>query len=428
MAGRSDVQNHLAQRRFGIAESFEAWADPACSDEGRTDILDNHFTVAKLGEVRRIGNNSVFCNAGSSGNYKTVLVVGRHDLDGLSMGADALVDDSNVLQGPAAGSRFGPTIAFAEGVLAASTASNDEPMNVSFLSLGAGDTFAQVASALFLGHIDAVVMTNAVAWSNDHTAITTGARGQLVAELTLTAGQSPNDFVSSGAFRNPLSKLTQILGALRDDRGRIALPGFYSRAQRPDEERRQSFAEHGDLASSWAANMGTVRPAGDLSSLERASLWPGVSVLACGGDQTDGFAMPGSASATIGFYLIPDQRHAEVESALREWFLEQAPPDLNPTIKLISSSRPYRSPSDSVLVTSQTRAARALGARKTLLVPGGGPSGAGEMAYALGAPVAFAGLISPENGFGTTSESLPRHRFESGIAMAAETVLQLRKA
>ena len=428
MAGRSDVRHHLAQRRFGIAESFEAWADPALTDDERTDIVENYFTVAKLGEIQRIGQNSVFCSAGSSSTRATLLVVGRHDLTGLSVGTTPRIDDGQTLQGPGVGSRFGPTIAFAEGVQAARTAIGEEPMSVSFLSLGHGDTFASVTSALFLGHIDAIVMTNAVAWSADHSAITTGARGQLVAELALSAGQSHNDFVTSGAFRNPLSKLTQILGSLRDDRGRIVLPGFYSRAHRPDDERRRVFNENADLASSWAENLGTARPAGGLTSLERAALWPGVSVLTCSGDQSDGYAMPGAASATIAFYLIPEQRHAEVESALREWFLELAPPDLNPTIKLLSSSRPYRSPGDSVLLTSQRRAAKSLGARSTLLVPGGGPTGAGEIAYGLGAPVAFAGLISPENGFGTSAESLPRNRFESGIAMAAETVLQLRNA
>lgn len=298
---------------------------------------------------------------------------------------------------------------------------------MSILSLGEGDTFSSIAPTLFLGHIDAVVVTSAANWDASYPTITTGSRGELVAQLSLSGGANIDDYLTSGALRNPLTTMMQILGELRDDRGRIVLPGFYERAQAPDPAVRSAWSVEDFDANAWTNDLGAPAPTERLSSLERASLWPGVSVLAVNSADSDGRNTPSSATAVLALYLVPDQRHAEVEAALRTWFIEQAPDDLLPQVAIQAASRPYRAAPDSAVVAAQARAAYRLHGRRPVLVPAGGPAGSGEVAFGAGAPVAFAGMAPPSVGYGTVSELVPWEQFDAAVAMAAETLLQLRR-
>lgn len=361
-----------------------------------------------------------------SGQRAKVLVVGRHDVADLGTATAGTASAGSSI-GPGLASRLGPTVAFSEGFQAARTLTVEDPVNIEFLSLGPGDTFADVATAVFTGNVDGVYLTNATHWSPDHPTLTVGARGQLVAELTLAAGSPIDDFTVSGATRNPLTKMTQLLGELRDARGRIVLPGFYERAQAPDSGVRAALTADNHDANAWADTLNIARPSGGLSSLERASLWPGVSVLSIVTDVNDGRTAPGAVTATIGIYLVPDQRHVEVERSLRNWFQTSAPADLHPSMKLTSSSRPFRAAPDSLPVQAQARAAFRLFGRHPVLVAAGGAPGSGETAFAIGAPVGFAGIARPSSSIGTVAEALSWAEFDGGVALAAETSLQLRR-
>lgn len=428
VAGKADVTTHLTHRRAELDDAFIAWTDLSLSAEDRTAILHRYLDSADLGAVRRVGSgNSVLVRSHHAGASRpTVLILGRHAVSDLRSAGDPQISDPNVLRGPGVGSRLAPTVAFVEGVLAARKASEADPINIDVLSIGEGDDFTSIAQTMFTGNIDAAFLTDSIAWSPYQPAVTTGSRGQVIAELRLTAGPPTHDYTTAGAFRNPLTTLTQALGALRDDRGRIALPGFYDRAVAPDAGARSALAANGHDPDEWALDLDTARPAGKLSSLERASLWPVVSVLGIDFDTTDQASTPGTASATVAFYLVPDQRHAEIESKLRAWFTAVVPEDLSPSIRLLSSTRPYRTAHDSMPVAAQARAAQRLAGRSPIFVPAGGPAGAGEIAFTIGAPVAFAGICGPQQNFGSRNETLPRQLFVNGVAMAAETALQIR--
>lgn len=426
MAGKADVQEHLIVRRNTLNDFFADWAEPTLDGDSRADLVERYCKHLRIGEVRRPSARTVYVaadNLGSSSPH--VLVLGRHDVDDLR--APQPQPAVPGLSGPGVASRVGPTIGFAEGFLAAQTVTNEPPITMSILSLGEGDTFSSIAPALFLGHIDAVIITSAANWNATHPTITTGCRGELVAELSLSGGVGADDFLTSGALRNPLTTMMQILGELRDERGRIDLPGFYDRAQAPDPALRSAWLANDHDPNAWARGLGAAAPTGRLSSLERASLWPGVSVLSVEAVDADGFATPSSVKAALALYLVPDQRHAEAEAALRKWFLDRSPSDLSPHINVRNASRPYRAAPDSAVVAAQARAAYRLYGRKPVLVPAGGPSGSGEVAFATGAPVAFAGMAPPSLGYGTSAEAVPWEQFDAAVEMAAETLLQLRR-
>jgi len=441
VASKADVSTHLNSRYAAVHELFGEW-EAEMNPEDRADLVEAYFKEAALGESQRVGNGaSVYVSPteAASSRQVNILVIGRHDVQDLVSPTVVSAADAT-MQGPGTASRLGPTVAFGEGVQAARALTGDDRVAVSFLSLGEGDSVSNLSAILPTAGVpsitipsisktgpDAVFLTNSTSWSPQHPTITTGCRGELTVQLSLQAGQNFDDFLGSGALRNPLTKMAQILGKLRDDRGRIAIDDFYNRAQAPGDDARAALSAGGHDPDQWAERADIARFSGRLSTLERATLWPGFSVLDIGTDSPSTTRSPASAVATVAFYLVPDQRHSEVEAAVRRWFLDSAPAELRPSIHVLSSTRPFRESVDSLAIAAQTRAAYRVHGQQPIHVPAGGPAGSGEVSYMVGAPVAFAGISPPSATFGTTHEALPWSQFSVATELAAETILQLRR-
>ena len=75
---------------------------------------------------------------------------------------------------------------------------------------------------------DFVLVADTNMWNFETPAITTSLRGLAAVEVTV---KGPSRDLHSGLFGgialNPINELTRVLGGLRDDQGRIQIPGFY---------------------------------------------------------------------------------------------------------------------------------------------------------------------------------------------------------
>lgn len=430
MSPRADVSEFLGRRREKIRAALHAWTETAQSNESvfsLSAVVEAYLSGTNLGDVATVGSSSIYLERKRASNAPTVLVLGSHDASQLIPAdpAATLALARETSMGPGVGSLFGSTCAFVEGAKAALEATMDEPVNLKVLSVGPTDRPEACLAEVGMDNIDAIFVTNSVAWDISHPTITTGSRGRLLLEIAVDGSHALNDEVFAGAVRNPLGRLTTLIGSLRDDRGRITIPGFYDRAIMATEADRSAFREGGYDPNDWLGGMTLSRPAGSLSALERATLWPVVSVLDVSPSDHNVLTTAANAKATLAFYLIPDQRPVHVEAAVRTWVTEQLPDNLPSSVSVISMARPYRCDPSTPALSAQIAAVRGLGGKAPTLIPGGGAAGAGEITYLTGAPVAFAGLIGPVQGWGTAAETLPWPVFDHGVKIAADTCTQL---
>lgn len=369
--------------------------EAARTGDDMSSVVEQYFEAANLGDTWLDGDMVFTERVRAGADAPNVLVIGAHDLPASADRGEYVGADATAVRSPGIASRFGPLVAFVDGFKAALNVAFDEPVNIAFASLGGQTRPESAIDAGPMDDLDAVFLTSSVCWDPHQPTLTTGSRGRLILDVELRGGRAVDDATFAGAVRNPLNKLVEILGTIRDDRGRITIPGFYHRAAPPNEQERAALTSNGHDPDAWGDRLDVSRPRGALSATERATLWPVVSISDLRTDGTPHTLTPASATATLSLYLVPDQRPVEIEAAVRSWIESRVPADLASSVTLVSMDRPYRSAPGQQAVAAQARALTRVHGRPPVLVPGGGVYGAGELHFASGAPVGFAGICGP---------------------------------
>ena len=171
-------------------------------------------------------------------------------------------------------------------------------------------------------------------WDRSTPAITISLRGIVGEEVVLTgANRDLHSGIYGGMAVNPIHVLSRILGALHDDSGAVALPGFYDGVEEvPQEILDQWNALNFDAAASLG-DVGLTTPAGERDRTPLEQLWsrPTCDVNGIvGGYAGEGFktVLPGKASAKVSFRLVGKQNPERVTQAFRAFVTSRLPPDV----------------------------------------------------------------------------------------------------
>jgi acetylornithine deacetylase/succinyl-diaminopimelate desuccinylase-like protein len=170
-------------------------------------------------------------------------------------------------------------------------------------------------------------------------AIVTMLRGLLGEELTIrAASRDLHSGMYGGLAANPIHVLTRILAGLRDESGRVQVPGFYDGVtELPDAIRQQWQALAFDHAQ-MLGDVGLSVPAGEVDRTPLEMIWsrPTAEVNGIWGGYTgDGFktVLPGEAHAKVSFRLVGDQDPFAIREAFRAWVQAQLPGDVRVEFK-----------------------------------------------------------------------------------------------
>ena len=210
------------------------------------------------------------------------------------------------------------------------------PVNIKFIVEGEEESGGEsleafVAENTQLLAADTVLVSDTHIAGRDQPSIVYALRGMCYLFLDVTG---PTRDLHSGSYgggiNNPINALGHIIARIKDEEGRILIPGFYDRVRTLSEEERRLIAQSGHDEEAWLSDTGALRTWGEpeFTLLERLGARPTLDVNGVIGGYTDSGAktvLPSKVHAKISMRLVPDQDPHEIFAKFQDYVHSIAP-------------------------------------------------------------------------------------------------------
>ncbi len=180
---------------------------------------------------------------------------------------------------------------------------------------------------------DAALVCDTGMWDRDTPAITSTLRGLVYEEVTIKAADRDlHSGVFGGGAANPIYVLTKILGGLKNEEGRILLPGFYDGVHEPPSQLKSDWAALNLKAEEFLGQIGLAVPVGEKGRMliEMVQSRPTYDINGIwGGYEGEGSktVIASQASAKVSFRLVGDQDPAKISAAFEKYVRDRLPSD-----------------------------------------------------------------------------------------------------
>jgi acetylornithine deacetylase/succinyl-diaminopimelate desuccinylase-like protein len=301
------------------------------------------------------------------------------------------------------------------------------PVNVKFMLEGEEEIGSPSLTKFLEDHRDRLRADVAVISDNPMLgrglpAVGYGLRGLAYGEVVL---HGPRGDLHSGRFGgavdNPANVLCRILAALRDERGRVTIPGFYDAVRPMTGEERAEIAglPVGEAFYLEASGAPALAPEEGYGPVE--SIWARPTMDLCGlasGFQGKGAKtiIPSSAGAKISFRLVPDQTPEDVLDRLEARLRELCPPSV--TMEFIRHEGAYPAMvdrADPSLVTARAALEEGFGKPCYLIRQGGTIPVVSQLKKVLGLGTLLLGFGLPDENAHAPNEKLLMENFRGGM-------------
>ena len=225
---------------------------------------------------------------------------------------------------------------------------------------------------------DIAVISDTGMWDIDTPAISTSLRGMVYLQVDLkAASRDLHSGMYGGSALNPINALTHALGQLKDERGRIQVPGFYDGVKDISTRQANQWSALGFSEENFLGAIGLSEPYGevDRGGLER--LWARPTADICG--IWGGYSGPGSktviaseAGAKVSFRLVPGQDPATVIEGFRLFMRKRVPADAKVEITVFGRGPGIEIPTDSKFVQAAEAALAEEYGRPAVMIGCGG--------------------------------------------------------
>ncbi|MGH2605356.1 MAG: M20/M25/M40 family metallo-hydrolase, partial [Anaerolineales bacterium] len=209
-------------------------------------------------------------------------------------------------------------------------------------------------------------------------AITYALRGLAYFELRVQGATGDlHSGTFGGAIDNPAMVLCQVIGGMRDGKGRITLPGYYDKVRPLSDEERAELARLPQDDEWWqkASGAGGLFGEAGYTSTERATARPTLEIngLLSGftgkGSKT---VLPAKAMAKISMRLVADQRPEEVRASLEQHLQKVMPSTVTWELEDLAACTPAIVSRDSVAVRAAAQALEKVWGRRAMFSRQGG--------------------------------------------------------
>lgn len=311
------------------------------------------------------------------------------------------------------------------------------PVNVKFLLEGEEEIGSPSIEAYLREHAaelkaDVIVISDGSRFAPDVPTITYGIRGLSYVEIHVQgANRDLHSGSYGGAAPNPINALCEIIARLKDDQGRVTIPGFYDGIEPLTEQERAMWASlpHDDAA--FAASIGASALPGEAgySVLERIWGRPTLDVNGIwGGYQGEGSktVIAARAGAKVSMRLVPGQDPARVTSLIQAYVKQIAPPGVQVEVIDHHGGQPMKFSTDSPYIRAADLALQRVYGRPAVFARTGGSIPiVAAFAGILKTEVLFVDLGLNEDAPHSPNESFAVQDFENGILTSAYLLQEL---
>ena len=273
---------------------------------------------------------------------------------------------------------------------------------------------------------DAIVISDTGIPDLKHPALTYSLRGIIAFEIKLHGpSHDLHSGVFGGAVENPAMALARLLARVRDDKGRVTIPGFYDDIAPLAKLERRQAARYPISERQLQKLVGVPQLFGErgFTAMERRSARPTFEINGLtSGYQGHGSKtiVPALATAKITCRLVPNQRPAKIRQAVCDYLRKICPPTVRLEIEAGHGAEAYLVPPTGAPAQAALRALKkAFNAEPMLMREGGSIPIVNEFKRILGADSLLLGLGLPDDNAHSPNEKFNLDCFEKGQAMSA---------
>ncbi|MGA9083005.1 MAG: M20/M25/M40 family metallo-hydrolase [Pseudolabrys sp.] len=340
------------ERLFALLRIASVSTDPAFKDQCRiaaehvaTDLKSIGFEAT----VRPTAGHPVVVGKSNGVAGPRVLFYGHYDVqpvDPLNLWKtppfepriETLPDGRKIIVARGACDDKGQAMTFIEACRAFKAVTGKLPLPITMMiegeeECGSKNLFGFVRDNAAEFKLDLALVCDTAMWDQKTPAVTTSLRGLVYEDVKITcADRDLHSGVFGGAAQNPLRLLSQILGEMWDDKGRVTIPGFYQGVKDLPADIKADLKGLDLTAEKFLGPIGLKKPAGeqDRMLIEQITTRPTAEINGIIGGYTGEGAktvIPGEASAKVSFRLVGEQNPEKVRDAFRAFVRARLPAD-----------------------------------------------------------------------------------------------------
>lgn len=225
---------------------------------------------------------------------------------------------------------------------------------------------------------DVILISDTTMIAQDIPSVTSGLRGLSYMQVEVIGpDRDLHSGLYGGAVVNPCNVLCEMIASLKDENGRITIPGFYddvleiSVAERKDMARRPY--NHDDFMKS--IDVDALGGEEGFSTHERLGIRPSLDVNGIWGGYTGEGAktiLPAKAFAKVSMRLVPNQNSEKIAQLFIKHFESIAPAGVRVKAEYLHGGQAYVSPLDTPEYEAASLAMEATFGKKPIPVRSGG--------------------------------------------------------
>ncbi|HEV8467052.1 MAG TPA: M20/M25/M40 family metallo-hydrolase, partial [Pseudolabrys sp.] len=344
--------DHSVERLFALLRIASVSTDPAFKDQCRAAAEHVAADLKSIGfeaTVRPTAGHPVVVGKSNGAAGPRVLFYGHYDVqpvDPLSLWKtppfepriETLPDGRKIIVARGACDDKGQAMTFIEACRAFKAVTGKLPLPITMMiegeeECGSKNLFGFVRDNAAEFKLDLALVCDTAMWDQNTPAVTTSLRGLVYEDVKITcADRDLHSGVFGGAAQNPLRLLSQILGEMWDDKGRVTIPGFYDGVKDLPADIKADLKGLDLTAEKFLGPIGLKKPAGELDRMliEMVTTRPTAEINGMIGGYTGEGAktvIPGEASAKVSFRLVGEQDPEKIRDGFRAFVRARLPAD-----------------------------------------------------------------------------------------------------